>query len=63
MNIEIIKCLKDNYSYLITDSNRNDALVIDPGEADPIIKTLDKKFAIYIKYTSSFLIILVEMKN
>ena len=42
MNIEIIKCLKDNYSYLIIDA-KNDALVVDPGEAEPIIKALDKK--------------------
>ena len=42
MNIEIIKCLKDNYSYLITDSDRN-SIVIDPSEADPIIKIVEKK--------------------
>ena len=42
MNVEIIKCLKDNYSYLITDSDRN-CIVIDPSEADPIIKTVEKK--------------------
>ena len=56
MNVEIIKCLKDNYSYLITDSNRN-SIVIDPSESDPIIKIIEKKkikFKIYIKYTPSF---------
>ena len=42
MNVEIIKCLKDNYSYLITDSDRN-SIVIDPSEADPIIKIVEKK--------------------
>ncbi len=42
MNVEIIKCLKDNYSYLITDSDRN-SIVIDPSEADPIIKIIEKK--------------------
>ena len=44
MDIEIIKCLKDNYSYLIIDS-KNDALVVDPSEAEPIIEVLDKKKA------------------
>ena len=55
MNVEIIKCLKDNYSYLITDSDRN-SIVIDPSESDPIIKIIEKKikFKIYIKYTPSF---------
>ena len=42
MNVEIIKCLKDNYSYLITDSDRN-SIVIDPSESDPIIKIIEKK--------------------
>ena len=42
MNVEIIKCLKDNYSYLISDSDRN-SIVIDPSESDPIIKIIEKK--------------------
>ena len=43
MKIEIIPCLQDNFSYLIIDEKKNIACVIDPGEADPIIKYLDKK--------------------
>ena len=42
MNIEIIKCLKDNYSYLIIDSNK-DALVVDPSESEPLIRVIEKK--------------------
>ena len=42
MNIEIIKCLKDNYSYLVIDSNKN-ALVVDPSEAKPIIEIIENK--------------------
>jgi len=42
MKIEIIPCLKDNYSYLIIDENKNNACVIDPSESEPIIKYLDK---------------------
>ena len=42
MKIEIIPCLKDNYSYLIIDQSKNDACVIDPGESEPIIKYLNK---------------------
>ena len=40
MNIEIIKCLQDNYSYLIIDENSLDACIIDPSEAKPIIDSL-----------------------
>ena len=37
MKVEIIKCLEDNYSYLIIDKNNNNACVVDPSEAKPII--------------------------
>ena len=43
MEIEIIKCLQDNYSYLIIDGNNNNACVIDPSEAKPIINYVEKK--------------------
>ena len=42
MEIKIIPCLKDNYSYLLIDNNKKIACVIDPSEADPVIKTLEK---------------------
>ena len=41
MIIEIIKCLKDNYSYLIIDEKLNTACVVDPSESEPIINYLD----------------------
>ena len=41
MKIQIIPCLQDNYSYLIIDEENNIACVIDPSEADPIIKCLE----------------------
>ena len=41
MKIEIISCLKDNYSYLIIDETNNNACVVDPSEAEPIIKYLE----------------------
>jgi hydroxyacylglutathione hydrolase len=43
MNIQIIPCLQDNYSYLIIDEKNKIACVIDPGEADPIIEYLENK--------------------
>ena len=49
MKIEIIKCLQDNYSYLIIDEIGQLACVVDPSEAKPIINFLkDKK--INLKY-------------
>ena len=41
MKIQIIPCLKDNYSYLIIDEGNNIACVIDPSEAGPIIEYLE----------------------
>lgn len=41
MKIQIIPCLKDNYSYLIIDEASNIACVVDPSEAQPIIKYLE----------------------
>ena len=44
MRIEIIKCLQDNYSYLIIDKNNLKACVVDPSEASPIINLVEKKY-------------------
>ena len=49
MQVEIIPCLQDNYSYLVIDDNTNSACVIDPGEAEPIINFL-KNRNINLKY-------------
>ena len=43
MKIEIISCLQDNYSYLIIDETNNNACVVDPSEANPVINFLEKK--------------------
>ena len=49
MKIEIIKCLKDNYSYLVIDEKEKIACVIDPSEAKPIINFINKN-NIKLKY-------------
>ena len=36
LDISIIKCLSDNYSYLIRDKKTNTVAVVDPSEMDPI---------------------------
>ena len=42
MKVEIIPCLKDNYSYLIIDEKNKKVCVIDPSESKPIINFLEK---------------------
>ena len=49
MNIEIIKCLQDNYSYLIIDETNQSACVVDPSEANPIIDFMQNR-KIKLKY-------------
>ena len=49
MIVEIIPCLQDNYSYLIIDETNNNACVIDPSEAKPVINIIEKE-KINLKY-------------
>ena len=49
MKVEIIPCLEDNYSYLIMDEINNNACIIDPSEAKPVIDFIEKK-NINLKY-------------
>ncbi len=49
MKVEIIPCLQDNYSYLIIDNDKQEACVVDPSEAKPIINYLSGK-NINLKY-------------
>ena len=45
MKVEIIKCLSDNYSYLIYEKETNTVSIIDPSEfktCDKIIKKYNK---------------------
>ena len=43
MEVEIISCLKDNYSYLVIDKSNNSACIVDPSESEPIIEIIEKK--------------------
>ena len=42
MKVEIIKCLQDNYSYILIDEENNYACVIDPSESKPIVNYIEK---------------------
>ena len=50
MQVEIIRCLQDNYSYLVIDEKNKLACVIDPSESSPIINSLEKKISIWDLY-------------
>tara|TARA_B100000686_G_C16507835_1_gene820507 strand:+ start:115 stop:327 length:213 start_codon:yes stop_codon:yes gene_type:complete len=43
MQITPIKCLTDNYAYIIEDSVSKMVGVVDPSESKPIINFLEKK--------------------
>lgn len=43
LQIELIPALKDNYIYLLTDREQKIAAVVDPGEAAPVIKALERR--------------------
>ena len=42
LNIEIISCLKDNYSYLIHDQDTNTVAIIDPSDFDQCDQIIKK---------------------
>jgi hydroxyacylglutathione hydrolase len=44
MNIEIIPCLNDNYSYLLHDENSNTVAIIDPSEFSTCDKIIEKNY-------------------
>jgi len=44
LNIEIIPCLSDNYSYIIHDSDTNLIGVVDPSEFKPVDQAIEKKY-------------------
>ena len=49
MEIKIINCLEDNFSYLLIDEKSLNACVVDPGEAQPILKYIENN-KINLKY-------------
>ncbi len=49
MRVEIIKCLQDNYSYILIDEASLNACIIDPGDSKPIINFIENN-NIKLKY-------------
>ena len=44
LNIDIIPCLQDNYSFVVHDAETDTVAVIDPSEFKPINDFIEKKF-------------------
>ena len=44
MNIKIIPCLNDNYSYLVHDELSNTVAIIDPSEFEPCDKIINNNY-------------------
>ena len=42
MKIKIVKCLKDNYSFIIFNEESLLCAVVDPSEGQPVIKEIEK---------------------
>ena len=44
LNIDIISCLNDNYSYLLHEKKSNTVIIVDPSEFETCDKIIEKKF-------------------
>ena len=44
LEISIIKCLSDNYSYLLKDKNTNTVGIVDPSEFTAVDEEIKKKY-------------------
>ena len=62
MKVEIIPCLQDNYSYLIIDESNNNACVVDPSEAKPIIDYINHDKYPLLK-TNRIIPVILDMKR
>ena len=43
LNIQAVPALIDNYIWLIHSVDSNEVLIVDPGEAEPVINTLTEQ--------------------
>ena len=44
LDINIVPCLQDNYSFVIHDTKTNTVAVVDPSEFEPVNNFIEKKF-------------------
>jgi len=51
LSVQLVPCLKDNYAYLVTDAGQGVFAVVDPSEAEPVIKALGERKLTHILNT------------
>ena len=44
LNIDIVPCLQDNYSFVVHDTETDTVAVVDPSEFEPINNFIERKF-------------------
>ena len=44
MNIDIISCLNDNYSYIVYEEQTNTVIIVDPSEFTPCDNIISQKY-------------------
>ena len=44
LNIDIVPCLQDNYSFVVHDTETDTVAVVDPSEFEPINNFIEKKY-------------------
>jgi len=44
LNVDIVPCLQDNYSFVIHDTETDTVAVVDPSEFEPVNNFIEKKF-------------------
>jgi len=42
LQVNLVHCLSDNYSYIIFNPITKKAIVVDPAEAEPVINSIEK---------------------
>ncbi|KAH6577186.1 hypothetical protein BASA50_003112 [Batrachochytrium salamandrivorans] len=43
LEVVMLPCLKDNYAYLIVDSEQGTAIIIDPSDPNPVLQELSRR--------------------
>ena len=46
LNIDIVRCLQDNYSFILNETETDTVAVVDPSESEIINTFIKKKYTI-----------------
>ena len=54
ISITNISQLQDNYSYIMTSNNNNQAVIVDPAESNSILHYIEKKMNVKYRFNKIF---------